>query len=154
MEMPRMFGHILVPVDGSETSIEAGRVTIRLAAIQDSDITFVYVVDGTTVDEIARATSRPAESVHRDLENTGKRYLTYLTHLCEESGLRSQQVIRSGIPHSEIVGFAQEQRVNLIVIGRVGCRGPRCILMGSVAGRVVESAPCPVLVVNQDSGGR
>jgi nucleotide-binding universal stress UspA family protein len=37
--------------------------------------------------------------------------------------------------------------VDLIVIGQVGSRGPRRILIGSVTERVIEHAPCPVLVV-------
>ena len=154
MQNGNLFSHILTPIDGSETSIRAGRMAIQLAGIHGSEITFAYVVDSTTVAEIAGATSRPPETAHRDLENTGKRYLDYLARMGDERGVRSQRVTRSGIPHSEIADLARERDVDLIVIGRVGCRGPRCILIGSVAERVIEHAHCPVLVVTQDSSRR
>jgi nucleotide-binding universal stress UspA family protein len=51
------------------------------------------------------------------------------------------------VPFSEITNLAREQGVGLIVIGQMAGRGPRRILIGSVTERVIEHAPCPVLVV-------
>ncbi len=147
MEERSPFTHILVPTDGSETSINAGQLAIRIAATHNVPITFVYVVDSTVIDDIAGATSKTAERVRRELEDKGRRYLNYLSHLARGRGLQSDQVVRYGIPHSEIADLAREQGVDLIVIGQVGRRGPRRVLIGSVAERVIEYAPCPVLVV-------
>jgi len=151
MEERSPFTHILVPTDGSETSIDAGRLAIQMASIHDSQVTFVYVIDSSTVEEMAGATSRNAEALQRELEEKGRRYLDYLARLAREKDVRSEQVIRHGIPYWEIADLARERRANLIVIGRVGCRGPRCALIGSVAERVIEYADCPVMVVNRAS---
>ncbi len=52
-----------------------------------------------------------------------------------------------GSPHREIVRYATEHQVDLIVLGTHG-RGPLGhMLLGSVAERVVRTAPCPVLTV-------
>jgi len=147
MEERSPFTHILVPTDGSETSINAGRLAIQIAALHNIPITFVYVVDSAVVDEIAGATSKTAEMVHRELEANGRRYLDYLSRLARDRGLQTDQVVRHGIPHSEIANLAREQGMDLIVIGQVGRHGPRRVLIGSVAERVIEYAPCPVLVV-------
>ena len=147
MEERSPFTHILVPTDGSETSINAGRLAIQIAALHNIPITFVYVVDSAVVDEIAGVTSKTAEMVHRELEANGRRYLDYLSRLARDRGLQTDQVVRHGIPHSEIANLAREQGMDLIVIGQVGRRGPRRVLIGSVAERVIEYAPCPVLVV-------
>ncbi len=147
MEKRSPFTHILVPTDGSETSINAGRLAIQIAATHGVPITFVYVVDSTIMDEIAGATSKTVETVHRELETKGRRYLDYLARLARDRGLQADQVVRHGIPHSEIANLAHEQGVDLIVIGQVGRRGPRRVLIGSVAERGIEYAPCPVLVV-------
>jgi len=154
MERQDLFKHILVPTDGSETSIRAGRMSVQLASIHDARITFVYVVDRTTVEEIAEATSRTADMIRRNLEEKGRGYLQYLARLARNNDVEADQVVRQGVPHSEISELARDVKADLIVIGRVGCRGPRCVLIGSVAERVIEQAPCPVLVVSEPNSSR
>jgi nucleotide-binding universal stress UspA family protein len=60
-------------------------------------------------------------------------------------------VIRRGIPQNEITSLARELEVDLIAIGQGSRSGPRRSLIGSVAARVVEYAPCPVLVVKSST---
>jgi nucleotide-binding universal stress UspA family protein len=54
---------------------------------------------------------------------------------------------RTGIPSDEIIAFAQERDTNLIVMGTHGRGRVSHAVMGSVAERVVRTAPCPVMVV-------
>jgi nucleotide-binding universal stress UspA family protein len=88
-----------------------------------------------------------AEHVEQELALSGQRYLDYLSNLAANVGLEANQVIRRGVPYREIERLARDQNVDLIVIGQVGQRGPRRILIGSVTERVIECAPCAVLVV-------
>jgi len=154
MEKTNLFSHILVPTDGSDTSTRAGIVASELAQIHESSITFIYVVDSATVNEIADTMSRSTDAIRRELETKGQHYLDYLSRIAEDKGLTADQVISFGIPHDEIAEAARRRSADLIVIGRVGCRGPRCVLIGSVAERVLERAPCPVLVVGQGPNRR
>jgi nucleotide-binding universal stress UspA family protein len=149
MEERSPFRHILVPTDGSDNSVHAGRLAIQLAALHKAQVTLVYVVDSATVDEIAGATAKTSAAINRELEIQGRRYLDYLIRLARASNVQAQQAIRQGTPYREIADLAREEKVDLIVIGRVGCRGARCALVGSVAERVIEYAHCPVLVVSQ-----
>ncbi|MCD6291466.1 MAG: universal stress protein [Anaerolineae bacterium] len=142
-----IFRHILVPTDGSEASMAAGRLAIRLAVLQGARVTFVYVVDTAIVEELAASAGKVASMVEHELGVTGQRYLDHLSRLAEEAGLTANQVVRHGIPYEEVSALADEQSVDLIVIGQVGRYGPRRILIGSVTERVIEYAPCPVLVV-------
>jgi nucleotide-binding universal stress UspA family protein len=146
------FSHILVPVDGSDASIHAGLIAMRIAATHRIPITFVYVVDRAVVDRIAVANSSSDEETAHELEEKGQRYLGYLALQARHRGLETDQVIRYGIPHSEIVGLARELGADLIAIGQSSRSGPRRALLGAVAGRVVESAHCPVLVVKPPTG--
>ena len=141
------FSHILVPVDGSDASIHAGQVAMRIAGTHRIPITFVYVVDRAVADRIAVASSLSDDETVHELREKGQRYLEYLALQARHRGLETEQVIRYGIPHSEIVGLARELGVDLIAIGQGSRSGPRRSLIGSVAARVVEYAPCPVLVV-------
>jgi nucleotide-binding universal stress UspA family protein len=56
-------------------------------------------------------------------------------------------VLRAGTPHEQIVGAAQDEKADVIVIGTHGRTGVNRMLLGSVAERVVRLAPCPVLTV-------
>jgi nucleotide-binding universal stress UspA family protein len=148
MEQKIPFAHILVPTDGSDNSVHAGRLAIEMAVLHRSQVTLVYVVDSATVDEIAAATAKTSAAIRRELEIQGRRYLDYLIRLAGASNVQAEQVILHGTPYREIAELARERDVDLIVIGRVGCRGARCALVGSVAERVIEYAHCPVLVVS------
>jgi nucleotide-binding universal stress UspA family protein len=149
MEERSLFKHILVPTDGSENSVQAGRMAIQMAVLHHSQVTLAYVVDSATVDEIASATAKTSAAIRRELELQGRRYLDYLARLAGASNVQAEQVILEGTPYREIAELARERLTDLIVIGRVGCRGARCALVGSVAERVIEYAHCPVLVVSQ-----
>ena len=146
-ERQAFFHHILAPINGSQSSVTAGRLAVQLTALHKARITFVYVVDDTVVEELAGVSGRVAKRVQSELELSGQRFLDYLSCLASEADLTSSQVIRHGVPYREITNLAREQGVDLIVIGQVGSRGPRRILIGSVTERVIEHAPCPVLVV-------
>lgn len=62
-------------------------------------------------------------------------------------GLRVETVLREGYPASVIEEEARERGVDLIVIGTRGHTGLKHLLLGSVAERVVQKAPCAVLTV-------
>ena len=141
------FHHILAPINGSQSSVTAGRLAVQLTALHKAHITFVYVVDDAVVEELAAMSGRVAKQVQSELELSGQRSLDYLSRLASEADLTSGQVIRHGVPYREITNLAREQGVDLIVVGQVGSRGPRRILIGNVTERIIEHAPCSVLVV-------
>jgi nucleotide-binding universal stress UspA family protein len=65
-----------------------------------------------------------------------------------EAGVETVTAVRDGVPHSEILRYADEEGIDLIVIGTHGRTGrDKLVNMGSVTERVVENATQPVLVV-------
>ena len=146
-EQQGIFRHILAPTDGSGPSVSAGMLAIRMAVEQRAQITFAYVVDTVVADEIKDSSGKSASHVQRELGRAGQRYLDHLGRLAAEAGLEACQVLRYGTPHAEIVRVAEEEDVDLVVIAHVGRHGLQRYLIGSVTERVVEYAPCPVLVV-------
>lgn len=148
MDTQSPFTHILVPTDGSETSINAGRLAIQIAVTHKIPLTFVYVVNRSTAEEIAHATSKTTDMVCKELSDKAQRYLDYLSRLALNRGLYAEQITRNGIPYLEITELAREKDIDLIVIGRARGQGTqRLARIGSVAERVIEYAPCPVLTV-------
>jgi len=73
--------------------------------------------------------------------------LHFLADAAEREGVRLTTVVEEGTPHRVIVEVAEREGVDLILIGKVGRRGPRRILIGSVTERVIAAAKCPVLVI-------
>jgi len=148
------FTHILVPTDGSEPSVSAGLLAIRIAATHVVPITLMYVVDTVVAEKMAIATSRRVEIVQQDLADKGQPYLDYLARMARRRGIPTEQVVRYGIPHREIADVARERGVDLIVVGLAGSHWPHRAEIGSVSKRVIESAPCPVLVTRDNHLGR
>ena len=56
--------------------------------------------------------------------------------------------VRTGVPFLEIIRYAKELEIDLIVLGTHGRTGLAHVLLGSVAERVVRKSPCPVLTVH------
>ena len=154
MEERSPFTHILVPTDGSEPSVSAGVLAIRIAATHRVPITLMYVVDTAVAEKMAIATGRRVEIVHQDLASKAQTYLDYLARLAGRRGIPTDQVIRYGVPHREIADTARERGVDLIVVGLAGSHWPRQVDIGSVSKRVLESAPCPVLVTRDTAAAR
>ena len=63
------------------------------------------------------------------------------------AGVRARGLLLEGLAHDQIVRAAKSQRADLVVIGTHGRSGLAKFFVGSVAGRVVSAAPCPVLTV-------
>ena len=141
-----MFRQILVPTDGSQASNSAGQMAVQIALIHHSMMTFVYVIDDSVVDKLTISLGEKKEKVVRDLRRSGQQYLDHLTRMTANTELKSNQVICQGVPWNEIDRISRNELVDLIVMGQVGRSGPRRLLIGPVAERVIELAPCPVLV--------
>jgi nucleotide-binding universal stress UspA family protein len=140
-----MIKKILIPTDGSDYSVHAAEFGIYLAKAFRAKVITIYVVDAVVLEEIARTGEKAV--VERELKEKGKSYLNYITSLAEKEDLETESILVGGEPHDQIVLHAKSLGVNLIVMGTYGRRGADRILIGSVAERVIEYAPCPVLVV-------
>lgn len=142
-----VFQHVLVPTDGSEHSVQAAQLAFRIVQMCGARLTLVYVVDTAVLSEIARFNDHQQAEVRQELYENGRHYLDHLESLARHANVAVQREIREGVPFEEIVAGAAEWGVDLIVMGHVGRRGPRRILIGSVTERVIEFAHCSVLVV-------
>lgn len=83
-------------------------------------------------------------------EVAAKRALDELEDPGFEHAERVDRVIRMGTPFVEIVRYAKEKEIDLIVMGTHGRTGVVHALIGSVAEKVVRKAPCPVLTVRPE----
>ena len=147
IEQMTIFHHILVPTDGSEASMAAGQMAVRLASTQKARITFLYVIDQGVIGELAHASHRTNAQVREELEQKSRHYLHYLMRQAVSAGVMSAQETRCGVPYHEIHALARGRGIDLIVMGRASHPHPQQLRIGDVTTRVLDRAPCPVLVV-------
>jgi nucleotide-binding universal stress UspA family protein len=137
--------NILVPTDGSDYSIRAAEYALNIAKAQKAQLLLVYVVDELVVDQFSKVEER--DSVETELKNDGQRFIHYVEGLAEKEAVKATSLMLKGRPFEQIVNTTKSFNVDLVVMGTYGRRGAERILIGSVAERVIEYAPCPVLVV-------
>jgi nucleotide-binding universal stress UspA family protein len=73
--------------------------------------------------------------------------LSSLMKKAKKAKVKVKTLLLKGTPHTQIVKAAKNRRADLIVIGTHGRTGISKFFMGSVAGRVIAMAHCPVLTV-------
>jgi nucleotide-binding universal stress UspA family protein len=141
-----MYKRILVPIDGSATSMRGLDEAIKLAKLSGASIHLVHVLD-------------------QFLFGTGETYTVDVFGLQKEAGERilgqgKERVAAGGVPVTTFVSEPMPGRVcdivcdqahkagaDLIVLGTHGRRGIGRLLMGSDAEQVLRLAPVPVLLI-------
>ena len=139
---------ILVPIDGSEFSRYAAEYAVRIAQAYASEIIFLHVVDDQIAGELARWEPQDGEAHARErLVEQGHAYLRDVARIAAERGVAHQVAVTEGDPCAVICDSAAAYAADLIVMGKIGRRGARRILVGSITRRVIEFTALPVLVV-------
>lgn len=135
-----MYDRILVPTDGSGIDRVAEHA-IEVAAAMDATLFAIYVVD----EEVDETLDDDTRSV---LEAEGERATKRVKSLATDRNVDAESVIRYGMPHREILDYADELDADAIVMGTHGRTGLNRFLIGSVTDRVIRTGDVPVLVVN------
>ena len=135
----------MIPTDGSDYSVRAAEYGISIAKLVSAEITVVYVIDKVVLEQVSKVTER--ENAEAELKQDGQQYINYIVSLAEKQGVKATSLLAKGNPYEQIVHLAKGLNMGLIVMGTYGRRGAERILIGSVAERVIEYSPCPVLVV-------
>jgi len=140
---------IVLAVDGSPNSMRAAEVAIRIAKENSSRLIVLMVVDTRTISDFSRMLEEGAKLTHaeEELYESATKVVANVKKLADKSKQNIDTIIRKGLPHIEIVIFAQEIGADLIIIGKGGRYGASSLVMGNVTERVIEDADCSVLVV-------
>jgi nucleotide-binding universal stress UspA family protein len=142
---------LLVPVDFSEHSKMTIQYARQLAALTGAGIRLLHVFQIPKYPAaFYHGPYLENEAVKLHLETAKCKVTAQLSLIAEQmhaNGLQAEPILRHGNPYEEIVNAAKELGVDLIVIGYHGYTGLGHLLVGSTADRVLQCAPCPVLVV-------
>lgn len=132
---------LLVCVDGSQASLEAGRLAVDLARRWHSKLRADYVVEGNGM-----VSGAEADAAER-LRDSGRAILSRIVALGAAAGVQVEHALLEGVPFKVILDDARAWDADVIIMGRTGRTGPGRALLGSEAERVLEFSDRPVLIV-------
>ena len=139
---------ILCPTDFSEASFAALKLAVSLARSTKSKLILIYVVNQKMFSEglnFARVSA--PEALGKELADEARRRLKMLIPAEEREQIDWETNVRSGNPAQEVIRYAKENDIDMIVIGTAGHSGVEHMMFGSTAEKVVRGAHCPVLTV-------
>ena len=145
-----MFGSVLIGTDGSETAKRAVHDAVALAKAVGAKLLVVSVYE--PVSDVRLREERKDLAEDREwVFNARDEVLEMLEQTaCDarSGGVSEVETFaRQGDPADAILDVAEEQGVDLIIVGNRGMTGTRRFLLGSVPNKISHNAPCSVLIV-------
>jgi nucleotide-binding universal stress UspA family protein len=143
--------NILVPTDFSVASQDAVRYAYELASGLGATLHLVHVLENPFAPgAFMEMYSPPPAEYFRNRELEAQDKLRASLSVDEQAGVRAVLTTRLGVPSAEILDRLQETpTIDLVVMATHGRGGVARLVMGSVADRVVRTAPCPVLTLRE-----
>ena len=138
---------VLVPTDFSESARHALTYGISFAREYEAELTLLHVVENLTVGYASDLFPVPMAEVFQEISGYARAELAKLGAEARAKDVTVAEVVVQGKPSAEIMRYARETEVDMIVLGTHGKGMLDQALFGSTTERVVRRAPCPVLTV-------
>jgi nucleotide-binding universal stress UspA family protein len=144
-----MFQRILIAWDASRPAVHALDLAVDLARRYDGEIIAVSIAQSPTHAETREDREDSAQAAREHLQDT----LGELRDRADRIGVPLEHVIVDGShPAEDILRFAREHAVDLIVVGRHPKGRAGRLLLHGLSERFAQSAPLPVLIVGEPNG--
>ena len=140
---------ILFPTDFSEGSDHAIPYAVDFSRHYNAKLYIVHIIYDFTKATYSHVPHISSDQIVDDITAWAR---NEIDKCCIEQirGLsKVEKLVLNGVPYEEIVKFAEDKKIDIIVMGTYGRTGLDKLIFGSTAERVVRKAPCPVLTVRQ-----
>lgn len=135
---------ILIAHDGSAHADKALQEASKMAVLMAAELTIMTVAPDLCLTEVSDSECKLiTDSLFSEAEGAMKKVTTELA----AKGIKADIVIKDGHPAEKIIDTAKEIGADLIVVGSHGRHGAKRFFLGSVSAKIVEHAPCHVLVI-------
>ena len=139
---------ILHATDFSRASRAAFNRAVEMAKANRGELLLLHVMSPVVVLVGEGYVSADVyDKIEASARAASQRHLKALLAKAKKAGARAKTLLLEGIPHERIAQAAKAKRADVVVIGTHGRTGLAKFFLGSVAGRVLSIAPCPVLTV-------
>jgi len=137
---------ILCSIDFSECSTYALSYAIDLSAKEHASLYLIHVIEThiSDIGDIVKQIDLLLDD--KQIDNLKMRLINLIPDNIRPN-IHIEPIVEKGVPFVEIIRTAKDKQVDLIVMGTHGRTGLEHILIGSVAERVIQRAPCPVLSI-------
>jgi nucleotide-binding universal stress UspA family protein len=143
---------ILVAIDGSEHSFKASEYALELAKsfgaqLYAVTVTYIPASDHLSQKEVL-SKSLVEDSSNNSMKDAGNWFENFTQNAKEDNIQLKTELINSARPVDYVIlEYAEEQKIDLIVVGTRGRTGFKKLMLGSIASSIVTYAHCPVVVV-------
>jgi nucleotide-binding universal stress UspA family protein len=149
LKVARPIRRILYATDYSKASARALDEAVNLAKQNDAELLVVHVIE--PMGQYAAGEDFGGAELYMRIQEANKRdaerSMQKLMRKLQQAKVSAKSLLLKGIAHDQIVKAAKNRKASLIVIGTHGRTGLSKLFMGSVAGKVVSLATCPVVTV-------
>ena len=139
---------IVHPSDFSRASGAAFAKAVEMAKTNRAELLLAHVLAPVV---LMAGDGYISPTVYEEIEASARagaqKQLDRLAAKAKKVGVRTRTLLMDGVAHEQITRAARSKRADLVVIGTHGRTGLAKFFLGSVAGRVVSTASCPVLTV-------
>ena len=147
--MARQIRRILYATDFSKASARALDEAVRLAKQNHAELLVVHVIE--PAGQYAAGEDFGGVELYMKIEEAAEqdaqRSMQKLMGKLKQARVNAKSLLIKGLAPEQIVKAARSRKANMIVIGTHGRTGLSKLVMGSVAGKVISLASCPVVVV-------
>lgn len=150
----KLYKKLMIATDGSENANKAAISAIEIAKITGAKLYAVSVIPkvphlsyfGVPI-EPPKSVSKDEEYFYKDLRDDTIKSLENVKEMASKEAVEVETMLLEGHPGSEIIDFAKNNDIDLILMGTLGRTGLDRLIVGSVAIDVVRHAATRVMVV-------
>lgn len=147
MYQNQIFKNICVATDGSEASMKAAKIAIRIAKQNSANLFIIYVIDDKVIDKIMNMSKKTAEAVREEYYQTGNNILEFLLNLAKKAGVVAENKLDEGYPSEKIINYTNQKNIDLLIIGNEFKKQTQLFNFGSNMFRMIELVNCPILII-------
>ena len=144
MKAPR---RILLATDLTPASKPAFEEALRIAQEGDTELILAHAYQLPNLGQPVALAGEAYDAMDRQLRQAAEKQMEKLVVEARRRQIRVRSLVIFGDPYEAIAKAATDEGADLVIMGTHGRKGVARFFLGSVASRVISTAPCPVLTV-------
>lgn len=146
----KFYRKILIATDGSENTKKAISYGLEIARISGAKVYTLYVVDMSSFFSMSMDPMDPGyHEMYNYLQKEGEEATREVKEAGNAAGIEVEEIVAEGHPSNEIINYAKDNNIDLIVMGTLGKTGIDKFLLGGVAEKVIRNSRTPVMIVRE-----
>jgi len=141
------FNSILFPTDFSPCASAAQKYALDMARQSGAKLHIVHVIPKKMFLDAAEVFHIHIPHIMEDMEVAAREQLDAVVPESLRGDIDFETTVLHGVPYTEIVNYATEKHIDLIVMATHGREGVEYLLLGGTTDKVIRQAPCPVFSV-------